>query len=93
MEPTYRTESDGLQWILYREADSEKKKDGKATGEMQRMEKVVGYFPKFHQCIARMYECMLRDKVGSFDEAGIAAAVRTATEIFEGLNAAYEAKQ
>ena len=55
-ESKYRLENDSFQWILYVERDA-KKKDGTPC----RVSARLGFFPKFHQAVGRMYKEMVRE--------------------------------
>lgn len=86
MKPTYEARHDGLQWVLYREADAEKRgEDRKPTGEFERKESVVGYFPKFHQAVGRMYEGMVADELVDFSGDELVSAVQKALWIYDNL--------
>ena len=67
MEAEYRCSHDGLQWVLYRTADVEIKKDHKPTGDIGRKESIIGYFPKIGQAAERMFEMATADKISEFD--------------------------
>ena len=85
MEAEYRCAHDGLQWVLYREADC---KDRKPTGEIKRKEAVVGYFPHLSQALTRMYEGMVADGVGVFGQNDVHMVLdesRTALERIKGM--------
>ena len=89
MEAEYRCAHDGLQWVLYRDADcAVAGKDRKPTGEVKRKESVVGYFPHLSQALARMYEGMIADGVGVFGQNEVhmvLAESRTALERIKGM--------
>lgn len=76
----YRAEYDGLRWVLFREGDSKSRE----TGEVKRKEVQAGYYPKFHQAVAAMYEKMVADKLdGKFDQDSLLEAVNSAKQLLD----------
>lgn len=86
-ENKYRLEKNSLQWILYVERDA-KKKDGTPC----RVSARLGFFPKFHQAVGRMYEEMVREQIAAPVE-DLAAAVRKAEEIYKAIQAIEPVKE
>ena len=86
MEAEYRCAHDGLQWVLYREADcAVAGKDRKPTGEVKRKESVVGYFPYLSQALTRMYEGMVADGVGVFQQDEILMVLNESSTALERI--------
>lgn len=79
MKPKYFCIRDDRQWILRVEKDAE----DKVTKQTKRVQSVIGYFPKFHQAVQRMYEHMVADEVGVLED--IPAAVEKAKEVYENI--------
>lgn len=86
-ESKSRLGKDSFQWILYVEKDA-KKKDGTPC----RVSARIGFFPKFHQAVGRMYEEMVREQIAAPVE-DLAAAVRKAEEIYKAIQAIEPVKE
>ena len=86
-ENKYRLGKDSFQWILYVEKDA-KKKDGTPC----RADTLLGFYPRFHQTVGRMYEEMVREQITASVE-GLAAAVRKAEEIYKAIQTVEPVKE
>lgn len=81
MMPTYRATYDGVQWCLTRTAES----TSRSTGEATLVERIVGYYPRFDQVVARMYECAVGDGIDEITMATLEDAVKQAKVIRDEL--------
>lgn len=78
MKPKYWIEHDGMQWQLFVEKDATDKE-----GAINRRTSGLGWFPKFHQAIGKMYEMLC---------AGWTEGTITCSEILEAVKKAEQIK-
>lgn len=73
-------ENDGRQWVLYREQDA-KSKDGVPS----RSTTIVGYFPRLHQALGKLYEATVIEAVAKIDPDTMLEAVERAEKLFQAM--------
>lgn len=80
MGAEYWIEPDDRQWQLKKEADVTSKE-----GVVSRRESIVGYFPKFGQAVANLYERVVAEEIEIVDAELIQASILEANAIMERL--------
>ena len=80
METKYWIEADDRQWQLKKEADVTSKE-----GVVSRRESIIGYFPKFGQAVANLYERVVAEEIEIVNAELIQASILESTAIMELL--------
>ena len=80
METKYWIEADDRQWQLKKEADVTSKE-----GVVSRRESIIGYFPKFGQAVANLYERVVAEEIEIVNAELIQASILESNAIMERL--------
>ena len=80
METKYWIEAYDRQWQLKKEADVTNKE-----GVVSRRESIVGYFPKFGQAVANLYERVVAEKIEIVGHESIQASILASNAIMERI--------